>query len=542
MLHFWMICLFAVLFVGEALDVPLAAMLVGEDAWRADATPWLVAAGYIAAMAALAGLTVLLILREGRLLDRTGRHRHIRRAHLLADLGQGAAVGLHVVGVIGFGWLHAIRAGFEATIGVGNPVLVDELLAVAPALAVFVAGWWALYGIDRRCREAALLGALDAGREPGLINLPTRRQFVMSHIRHQMLMTFAPMALIIGWAECADWLLALAEGGGALPGGLGRSLAAALASENVREWARAALHFGGVAAILVGAPLLLRLIWETAPMPAGPLRERLEEICAGAKVRVRNILIWRTHGSMINGAVVGLVPWLRYILLTDALLDSLTRTQVEAVMAHEVAHARHRHMPWLAAVLLTVIGAAGLVVSLVLSGLAMIPWFEHLLTPATAAGGVSEAVQVALDAVMGGVCLIAGLVAFGWASRRFEWQADAFAVQCLSLVAPPPAPLASAPSDVPSPPDLPLPPGAASMTPAAVGAMAGALGAVASLNGIPRRKRSWRHGSIATRQAKLRALTGLPIAATPIDRTVRRIKAIAAAGVVVVVGLLIWLG
>ena len=80
------------------------------------------------------------------------------------------------------------------------------------------------------------------------------------------------------------------------------------------------------------------------------------------------------------------------------------------------------------------------------------------------------------------------------------------------------------------------------MTPAAVGAMAGALGAVASINGIPRRKRSWRHGSIATRQARIRALLGVPIAATPIDRTVRHIKAAAAAGVVVVVALLIWFG
>lgn len=529
-----MICLFAVLFLAEALEAPLAAMLIGEETWRANVHPWHIAAGHLAAMASLGAIAAALILREGRLLDRTGRHRHIRRAHVFADLAQAAAVVLHVVSVLAFGWLHALRAASKALTGVGNPILVDELLAIAPALGVFICSWWALYGIDRRCREAALLGALDSGRAPGAITMPTRRQFVISHIRHQMLMTLAPMALIIGWAECADSLIGAAASG-MLPGKVGDAIAEALGSSSTREWVRAVAHFGGVGVILICAPVLLRLIWETAPMPAGPLRDRLEQICAGAKVRVRNILIWRTHGSMINGAVVGFFPRLRYILLTDALLDSLTRPQVEAVMAHEVAHARHRHMPWLAAVLLTAVAAAGFLVSMVLSGIALIPGVAGFLEAAAADTDKAAAVQVGLEATMGAASLIAGLLVFGWASRRFEWQADAFAVQVLSrtpTAEQPPAEGAAVEGGQAS----------THMTPAAVGAMAGALGAVAAINGIPRRKRSWRHGSIATRQARLRELAGVPIVSTPIDRTVRRIKAVAAAGIVVVVALLVWFG
>ena len=103
----------------------------------------------------------------------------------------------------------------------------------------------------------------------------------------------------------------------------------------------------------------------------------------------------------------------------------------------------------------------------------------------------------------------AGLLAFGWVSRRFEWQADAFAAQQLA--------------------DAPTVPGENSdrVTPDAVAAMAGALEAVARLNHIPMLKFSFRHGSIATRIERLTGLVGRPIRALPIDRQVAAIKVVA---------------
>ena len=50
---------------------------------------------------------------------------------------------------------------------------------------------------------------------------------------------------------------------------------------------------------------------------------------------------------MINGAVMGAITPVRYILLTDALLETLPRERVEAVMAHELAHVRRHHIFWL---------------------------------------------------------------------------------------------------------------------------------------------------------------------------------------------------
>jgi hypothetical protein len=54
--------------------------------------------------------------------------------------------------------------------------------------------------------------------------------------------------------------------------------------------------------------------------------------------------------------------------------------------------------------------------------------------------------------------------------------------------------------------------------------MAGALGRVAALNYINPRRRSWRHGSIAWRQAYLTGLVGRNSSHLPIDRMVARLK------------------
>ena len=68
----------------------------------------------------------------------------------------------------------------------------------------------------------------------------------------------------------------------------------------------------------------------------------------------------------------------------------------------------------------------------------------------------------------------------------------------------------------------------ADVTTGAVAAMDGALDAIARLNGIPQRRSSWRHGSIAWRRAYLRSILGRPIDRLPIDQQMRWIKLAAA--------------
>jgi Zn-dependent protease with chaperone function len=95
---------------------------------------------------------------------------------------------------------------------------------------------------------------------------------------------------------------------------------------------------------------------------------------------------------------------------------------------------------------------------------------------------------------------------FGYISRRFERQADTFAVQHLAERMPDPA----------------LGPG--TIGPAAAEAMASALEAVCRLNHMPIQRHNWRHGSVQWRIDYLRELVGRPIDNVPVDRQVRRIR------------------
>jgi Zn-dependent protease with chaperone function len=164
-------------------------------------------------------------------------------------------------------------------------------------------------------------------------------------------------------------------------------------------------------------------------------------------------------------------------------------------MAHEVAHVRRRHLIWLGVC----------VMATVLAALWAIAGAAGLLQELTGKEASEDLISLAAGILgLGGAGFVFGLV-----SRRFEWQADAFAVQHLSRVEAEAAPAgANAPR----------------VTPAAVATMASALQAVAELNGIAANKFSWRHGSIRQRQDRLYKLVHVPLAAAPIDRQVFVIK------------------
>lgn len=396
-----------------------------------------------------------------------------------------------------------------------------------------------------------------------------RWQYVLMQVRFQFGLVLPPILCILAWSETVDRLWPW--GSAAVP-----------ASDLVGQ----GLVFAGAVAVFLFAPLLVRYLWDTMPLPPSPLRTGLEQMCRTHGIRVRAILVWKTWGGMINGAVMGLLGRFRYILLTDALLDNLRLEQVEAVMAHELGHVRRRHMPWLALSLITLIsvtGSAATFFALWAAGLSdssppsisrgPAAVLEHEIcgatlalgasfnvtramavsnlppaTPPAAAGATAawamqsprgdgatvrpaeeigdagplrsaREVEVApLDAdvepqpapvwvepVIIGMTLAGTLYGLGWCSRRFERQADTFAVQHSSGLT------RAGGGDRP-------------VTHESVMAMVSALQLVADLNHIPVKRRSWRHGSIRSRQDYLRSLVGQPCGCLRIDRTVRRMK------------------
>lgn len=520
MLHVLVILMLAAIAVHDVVVRDSAALGRHSE----GAAGWWTLTVVIVPLMVLSTLAWLVCRAAGTFLD-YGRGRALLTAERTNSAARVGAVCLHAANVLVFGWLDLVRSV------IGDVVVIDELMAITPPLLVFCATWAAQYPLEKRVRDAVTLRQLDAGCT--VYPMPSRWQFVLGNFRHQVLLSLVPITMLLAWAEGAerslDWL---ASHRGAASGVLAW-LGGVASDQSTRSSALLAVQFIGVGVVLSVAPLAMRFVWDTVRLSPGPLRERLIGMCEQHNVGVRELLVWRTHGSMINGAVMGLWGQLRYILLTDALLDSLPRQQVEAVMAHELGHVRHRHVVWLAGVLIASLLGLSLVASVALWAWAsVIPmaragqWGGNVAPFPGAAWAIGE-----LGLELGSAAAMLGgtLCIFAFVSRRFEWQADAFAAMHLSTpgaLGPPPAAQVTAVTEdgVAAEAREKGEQGAGLVLPEAVAAMAGALGAVSRLNSIPLERGSFRHGSLGVRIRKLRRLAGVSAGKMPIDRTVRRIK------------------
>ncbi len=330
------------------------------------------------------------------------------------------------------------------------------------------------------------LGARAASLESG--SVWPLRSYLDFHVRHQFLVVAAPMFLIL----VASHVIRFLE----------PDIIARLGT----AWAPDVLLGTVATVVFVIAPAMLRRIWRTHPLEAGPVRDRLEALCKRIGLRCRDILVWNSGGMMINAAVMGVVGPLRYVLLSDALLAQMTPRQVEAVFGHEAGHVRHRHMEhflvfafvgWL-----VVAGGMELLVRLV-------------------GDGPSDGRTFALTVQGAGAAatLLFWGVGFGWVSRRFERQADLHGARCVTPEAAECRTSCAVHLDAETVRDEP---GRVCSTAAAI--FASALDRVAMLNGIPTEEKSWRHSSIGSRIRFLSSLAGDPSLTLRFERTLRRIQ------------------
>jgi len=382
-----------------------------------------------------------------------------------------AIVLIHVLGVTVFGWLDLVRSV------VGDLVFVDEFIALLPALLGLCATWWIYYPVERRLRDALLIRRMDEGLP--VYPLLGRMAFVLLQVRLQLLLLLVPVLLIMLCREAAQ------------------NLVPRFTEKSSVTFVTELATLGSAAAVFIVSPLLARVLLDVRPMAAGELRESLLEVCRRHRVKMRELLVWNTNGSMINAAVMGLISPLRYVMITDALIETLWQEQVRAVMAHEIGHVKRHHMPWLIACLLASFIFTWQVLIWVVQGIGIYAW--------AADHGMADWIVLGVNAAN----LILGLLLFGWVCRRFERQADTFAVQHLSGMG------SGGPDQA-----TPL------VTEDAGRAMRGALESIAVMNTVDRHRRSWRHGSIAWRQQYLKSIVGRPVDRLPIDRLMRWIRVI----------------
>lgn len=382
------------------------------------------------------GMSLVALMGDlaGRWACRAMRRDPAARAGVLRLYGrwkrwhQWGLVGFFLIALYTFGWGAAIH---QAELAWRIPGF--KALALTPLFAGMILGWLRQYDVERLNFEIV--------HYPDLSPFVGRAAYLGLQVRHHLLFVLPPMLLLV-----------LHE-------------ALLLALPFLREYTvlMAVVGIGLLGAALIFIPFFLRLFLGLRSLPEGPLRRRLTATADRLRFRVSDVLVWNTRNGVANAMVTGVLPWVRYVVVTDRLLEELNEDEIEAVFGHEVGHMKHHHMFFYMVFILTSL--------MLLGGLwsAGNWWLEHADVPEWLRTLVSaETWHTAAVLLILGIVALYILVVFGWLSRRCERQADIF--------------------------------GAKTTSPAA---FVSALEKVADLNGIPREQPGflswWQHSTIADR-------------------------------------------
>jgi Zn-dependent protease with chaperone function len=397
------------------------------------------------------------------------RHSSWRFYHLI---GMFTVYGLALY-VLGWGWV-AQGGPYQDAAG-SEPLPGSELLVLIPLLTALVLTWICFYDADRALHYAA----------PGSDHRPpywSRKAYLAFRVRQNLALVAIPIILLLIVRNLPSLLV---EGGG-----LDVTLAVAVTI---------------FMALVVFAciPSIFRLVLHLQPMPEGLLRSRLLAASRRLRVRCSNILIWNTRGGVANALVIGILPMLRYVVLTDRLVAEMTPDEVEAVFGHEAGHVKHRHMLYYLGFMMVSL--------MVLAGLSVAIGFDEWW------GHTTRQYLMALPLV--GLLGAYIFFVFGFVCRRCERQADVYGCRAVSCVR----------SDCAGHDhEVELSPGGRGLCPTGIRTFIGALEKVARLNGISRDRpgwlHSWQHSTIARRVEFLTQVLADPGVESRFQRTVALVK------------------
>ncbi len=382
--------------------------------------PWPVPVRLGVFLGVYAALLVLMSAWSRRLARRVADDllgRTLERYNKATELARYFVPVWFAVGIFGLGWGHLVYAALAGLEPSGLPrhhVLPSEpywripglLLGTLPAFLAWMGLWWAQYPADRALKEQSVLYHANEGLP--IHAPPGFGTFFVEHFRQQLLFTLAPVVLIVSARDlmAVGYLMFASHPLGRDGGDL--------------------LILPLAIAIFILAPEFLRRIIPTQPLPPDwPLRARMDALCRRAGLRYRDILLWRTNSSMGNAMVMGLFPQVRYIFLSDLLLETMRDEEIEAVFAHEIGHIVHRHMWWYVLIMaLLMLFSAGPLALLI----DQIPGLQI-------SAGLSHARELEIVSRQEQVLTVLGLgffgLCFGFLSRRFERQADVYAARTM---------------------------------------------------------------------------------------------------------------
>ncbi len=313
-----------------------------------------------------------------RMVSHSGRRGRMAATRLFAAL-KGGVLGFVVADAVAFHWPVLVD---QLVSGQRWLVLVGDVLLLAPAVVMLLT----VMAFQHRV-EASIRGAV--------VPLPA---YMWLRFRLEMAIILVPWLLWVGASELTDAIY--------------------YGSPSART-ADTLVTFAMLLLVLAFSPALLSMIWPTSRLPDGPLRRRLEEFCRAHSFRCGQILVWHTGHRLANAGVIGPTRLMRYVMMTDSLLEFCTEGEATAVFAHEVGHVRRHHLSFY-----------------MLFALAFLCLYATLVDAAAGLGLMRPLGDIlAFDMTLPQAVLLLGAAAvywaliFGFVSRRLEQEADLFAVR-----------------------------------------------------------------------------------------------------------------
>ncbi len=118
------------------------------------------------------------------------------------------------------------------------------------------------------------------------------------------------------------------------------------------EWLNSAWGQAGLLGFLMlffmlFGPWFVVKLWGCKPIEDPVVSKAMQDFCRDHGFSVGDLCQWPIMGGeSLTAGIIGIFPKLRYILVTKGLLSILSMEELRGVMAHEMGHVRHLHIPF----------------------------------------------------------------------------------------------------------------------------------------------------------------------------------------------------
>lgn len=282
--------------------------------------------------------------------------------------------------IVGLRWQDVVRENWN----LDRFPLVDEICILSPILFSLVASWAIFYELQKTINRSS-------APVPMRTRIKHRLSYVSIRFRVYVLLVLAPIGLAVLLRDLSPLLIHFSPANQYL-----------------------LLGVAGITAT-IGFPFLLLLIWRNRPVEP-ELRSKLISICEQHRLQIRDVRIWMTGNQIVNALVAGVAPRLRFILLSDRLVNHFPENELLAVVRHEAGHLRLCHVPIRIAFIVLPL------IALSLDETNAIGLFSGLNEIVAATGLPAETTLAILS-----IAYIAYLfVSMSWLSRNMEYEADIY--------------------------------------------------------------------------------------------------------------------